>query len=118
MNETWHYEGKKNYWSDRFSGYAIFASNDNADRAGSLAFAHSLCQGLQKGGLYYTPHYAFSVREAIPPRTVARAGSSWTGTKSLNSLLRNPQDCGKGGHRRGGGFLCEPRPNGGRSACG
>jgi N-acetylmuramoyl-L-alanine amidase len=58
LKETWQYEGKKHYYSDRFSGYAIFVSNDNADRAGSLVFAHSLGQELQKRGLHYTPHYA------------------------------------------------------------
>ena len=57
LKETWQYEGKKNSYSDRFSGYAIFVSNDNADRAGSLAFGHSLGQELQKHGLRYTPHY-------------------------------------------------------------
>ena len=57
LKETWQYEGKKNSYSDRFSGYAIFVSNDNADRAGSLAFGHSLGQELQKRGLHYTPHY-------------------------------------------------------------
>ncbi len=57
LKETWQYEGKKYSYSDRFSGYAIFVSNDNADRAASLAFGHSLGQELQKHGLHYTPHY-------------------------------------------------------------
>jgi N-acetylmuramoyl-L-alanine amidase len=57
LKETWQYEGKKLSYSDRFSGYAIFVSNDNADRAASLAFGHSLGQELQKRGLHYTPHY-------------------------------------------------------------
>ena len=57
LKETWQYEGKKYSYSDRFSGYAIFVSNDNADRAASLAFGHSLGQELQKRGLRYTPHY-------------------------------------------------------------
>src|SRR6476620_6756017 len=57
LKETWQYEGKKYSYSDRFSGYAIFVSNDNADRAASLAFGHSLGQELQKRGLHYTPHY-------------------------------------------------------------
>jgi N-acetylmuramoyl-L-alanine amidase len=57
LKETWQYEGKKNYFSDRFNGYAIFVSNDNADRVASLAFGHSLGQELQKRGLHYTPHY-------------------------------------------------------------
>src|SRR5271169_6306275 len=57
LKETWQYEGKKYFYSDQFSGYAIFISNDNADRTGSLAFGHSLGQELQKHGLRYTPHY-------------------------------------------------------------
>jgi N-acetylmuramoyl-L-alanine amidase len=57
LKETWQYEGKKLSYSDRFSGYAIFVSNDNADRAASLSFGHSLGQELQKHGLHYTPHY-------------------------------------------------------------
>ena len=57
LKERWEYEGKKNYYSDRFSGYAIFISNDNADRTGSVAFGHSLGRELQKRGLHYTPHY-------------------------------------------------------------
>ena len=57
LKETWQYEGKKLSYSDRFSGYAIFVSNDNADRSASLAFGHSLGQELQKRGLRYTPHY-------------------------------------------------------------
>jgi N-acetylmuramoyl-L-alanine amidase len=61
LKEPWQYEGKKNYYSDRFSGYAIFVSNDNPDRAGSLAFGHSLGQELQKRGLHYTPHYTLQV---------------------------------------------------------
>ncbi len=72
LKETWQHEGKKNYYSDRFSGYAIFVSNDNADRAGSLAFGHSLGQELQKRGLHYTPHYTLPVmgrfrRELVDP---------------------------------------------------
>jgi N-acetylmuramoyl-L-alanine amidase len=57
LKESWQYEGKKQSYSDRFSGYAIFVSNDNADRAGSMVFGHSLGQELQKHGLRYTPHY-------------------------------------------------------------
>jgi N-acetylmuramoyl-L-alanine amidase len=57
LKETWQYEGTKHSYSDRFSGYAIFVSNDNADSAGSLAFGHSLGEELQKRGLRYTSHY-------------------------------------------------------------
>ncbi len=63
LKETWQYEGKKYYYSDRFSGYAIFVSHDNVDRAASLAFAHSLGQELQKRGLHYTPHYTLPQME-------------------------------------------------------
>lgn len=55
--ENWEYEGKKNQYSDRFSGYSIFVSNANTDRSGSLAFGHLLGMQLQKQGLHYTPHY-------------------------------------------------------------
>jgi len=57
LKETWQYEGKKYSYSDRFTGYAIFVSNDNVNPASSLAFGHSLGQELQKRGLHYTPHY-------------------------------------------------------------
>ena len=46
LKETWQYERKKNYYSDRFSGYAIFVSNDNADRAGSLAFGQTATKAV------------------------------------------------------------------------
>jgi N-acetylmuramoyl-L-alanine amidase len=55
--ETWQYQGQTNHYCDRFSGYALFVSNDNGDRAGSLAFGHLLGAALQKRGLHYTPHY-------------------------------------------------------------
>ncbi len=55
--ETWEYQGQENHFSDRFKGYAIFVSNDNADRAGSLQFGRFLGEELQARGLPYTPHY-------------------------------------------------------------
>jgi N-acetylmuramoyl-L-alanine amidase len=55
--ENWEYEGKKNQYNDRFSGYSIFVSNANADRGGSVAFGHLLGMQLQKQGLHYTAHY-------------------------------------------------------------
>jgi N-acetylmuramoyl-L-alanine amidase len=55
--ETWQYEGQENHFSDRFSGFALFISNENAERAASLAFGHMLGKELQKRGLHYTPHY-------------------------------------------------------------
>jgi N-acetylmuramoyl-L-alanine amidase len=61
LAETWEYEGKKNQYCDRFSGYSIFVSNANADRSGSLAFGHLLGMELQKQGLHYTPHYTLPI---------------------------------------------------------
>lgn len=55
--QTWEYADHEEHFNDSFPGYAIFISNDNADRAGSLAFGHLLGQALQAQGLAYTPHY-------------------------------------------------------------
>jgi N-acetylmuramoyl-L-alanine amidase len=55
--ESWEYQGQQRPFSDRFNGYALFVSNDNADRAGSLQFANMLGTALQARGLHYTPHY-------------------------------------------------------------
>jgi N-acetylmuramoyl-L-alanine amidase len=55
--QTWEYEGQEQHYNDSFPGYAIFISNDNADRAGSLQFGHLLGKALQANGLQYTPHY-------------------------------------------------------------
>jgi N-acetylmuramoyl-L-alanine amidase len=55
--ESWDYDGQKHHFSDRFSGYSIFVSNDNGDRKGSLTFGHLLGLALQAQGLHYTPHY-------------------------------------------------------------
>jgi N-acetylmuramoyl-L-alanine amidase len=55
--ETWEYEGQQRSFSDRFKGYALFVSNENANLKGSLEFGHFLGQELQARGLRYTPHY-------------------------------------------------------------
>jgi N-acetylmuramoyl-L-alanine amidase len=55
--QTWEYAGHQEHYNDSFPGYAIFVSNDNAERAGSLAFGHLLGKALQAQGLAYTPHY-------------------------------------------------------------
>jgi len=59
--ESWDYEGQPNHFSDRFKGFALFISNDNADRAGSLAFGRLLGQALKARGLSYTPHYTLAL---------------------------------------------------------
>ncbi len=55
--QTWEYAGHEEHFNDSFPGYAIFISDENADRAGSLAFGHLLGKALQAQGLAYTPHY-------------------------------------------------------------
>jgi N-acetylmuramoyl-L-alanine amidase len=55
--QTWEYAGHEEHFNDSFPGYAIFFSDQNADRAGSLAFGHLLGKALQAQGLAYTPHY-------------------------------------------------------------
>jgi N-acetylmuramoyl-L-alanine amidase len=55
--QTWQYAGQDERYNDDYPGYAIFISNDNADRAGSLMFGSLLGKELQARGLDYTPHY-------------------------------------------------------------
>src|ERR1700692_2661160 len=54
---TWQFEGQDQQYNDDYPGYALFISNDNADRAGSLMFGRYLGKELQARGLQYTPHY-------------------------------------------------------------
>jgi N-acetylmuramoyl-L-alanine amidase len=54
---TWQYEGQDQQYNDDYPGYALFVSNDNADRAGSLLFGSFLGKALQARGLQFTPHY-------------------------------------------------------------
>ncbi len=55
--QTWQYEGQDHHFNDNYPGYAIFISNQNGDRAGSLLFGKFLGTELQARGLGYTPHY-------------------------------------------------------------
>ena len=55
--QTWQYAGQDQHYNDDYPGYAIFISNDNPHRTGSLLFGRFLGQELQSRGLQYTPHY-------------------------------------------------------------
>jgi N-acetylmuramoyl-L-alanine amidase len=55
--QTWQYEGHDHQFNDNYPGYAIFISNQNGDRAGSLMVGKFLGTELQARGLGYTPHY-------------------------------------------------------------
>jgi len=59
--QTWEYEGNALKYNDDYPGYALFISNDNADRAGSLMFGSLLGNELQAHGLHYTPHYTLAL---------------------------------------------------------
>jgi len=59
--QTWQYEGQDHHFNDNYPGYAIFISNQNGDRAGSLQFGKFLGAELQARGLGYTPHYILPI---------------------------------------------------------
>jgi len=59
--QTWQYEGQDHHFNDDYPGYAIFISNQNGDRAGSLLFGKYLGTELQARGLGYTPHYVLPI---------------------------------------------------------
>src|SRR5580704_4886191 len=70
--QTWQYEGQDQHFNDDYPGYALFISNDNGDRAGSLLFGSFLGKELQARGLQYTPHYTLALmghrrRELVDP---------------------------------------------------
>jgi N-acetylmuramoyl-L-alanine amidase len=58
---TWQYEGQDQQYNDDYPGYALFISNDNADRVGSLQFGKFLGKALQARGLQFTPHYTLAL---------------------------------------------------------
>ena len=59
--QKWEYDGQQHQYCDRFKGYSIFVSRDNADCAGSIEFGHLLGAALQERGLHYTPHYTLAL---------------------------------------------------------
>jgi N-acetylmuramoyl-L-alanine amidase len=70
--KTWQYEGQDQHFNDDYPGYALFISNENGDRAGSLLFGNFLGKELQTRGLHYTPHYTLALmghrrRELLDP---------------------------------------------------
>jgi len=55
--ETWKYEGRELYFSDRFKGHSIFVSHDNPEWRASLLFGKLLGDQLKERGLQYAYHY-------------------------------------------------------------
>jgi N-acetylmuramoyl-L-alanine amidase len=55
--EDWEFEGKKSHFSDRFSGYSVFVSHNNADFRTSLSFAELLAKEMKAQGMQYAEQY-------------------------------------------------------------
>jgi N-acetylmuramoyl-L-alanine amidase len=69
----WDYAGQQLRYNDDYPGYAIFVSEANGDRTGSLAFGHLLGKELEARGLAFTPHYTSPLmrhrrRELLDPQ--------------------------------------------------
>ncbi len=72
LMKTWQFEGQDQHYDDDYPGYALFISEDNGDRAGSLMFGDLLGKELEAHGLQYTPHYTLALmghrrRELLDP---------------------------------------------------
>ena len=59
--EDWEFEGKKRYFSDRFSGYSVFVSRNNADFKTSLLFAELIGKEMKAQGLQYAEQYSQAI---------------------------------------------------------
>lgn len=55
--ETWEFEGAKSYFSDRFSGYSLFVSQQNPHFVTSLLLARMIGKQLKGQGLHYASQY-------------------------------------------------------------
>lgn len=61
MLEDWEFEGKKSHFSDRFSGYSVFVSRNNADFTTSLQFAELVAKEMKAQGLRYAEQYSLPI---------------------------------------------------------
>ncbi len=59
--EEWQFEGKKSYFSDRFSGYSVFVSRNNPDFKTSLSFAELVAKEMKAQGLQYAQQYTLAI---------------------------------------------------------
>jgi N-acetylmuramoyl-L-alanine amidase len=60
--QSWSVNGRKQFFSDRFSGWSLFVSRDNVSFDRALVFASGLPDSLLKKGLPFSLHHA----EPIP----------------------------------------------------
>jgi N-acetylmuramoyl-L-alanine amidase len=59
--EDWEFEGKKSKFSDRFGGWGLFVSHDNADFEASFAFAKMIGKRMKANGFKFADQYAMPV---------------------------------------------------------
>jgi N-acetylmuramoyl-L-alanine amidase len=59
--QEWEFEGAKSHFSDRFSGYSLFVSRDNARFETSLMFARLIGGQLKERGLQYASQYTLPI---------------------------------------------------------
>jgi N-acetylmuramoyl-L-alanine amidase len=59
--EEWEFEGKKRYYSDRFSGHSVFVSRNNPEFAASLRFAELIGKEMKAQGLEYARQYSQAI---------------------------------------------------------
>jgi N-acetylmuramoyl-L-alanine amidase len=81
--EDWEFEGKKSHFSDRFSGYSVFVSQDNPDFKTSLLFAELVGKEMQAQGLQYARQYT----QPIMGRNQHPLLNKETGVYSYNKLI-------------------------------
>ncbi|MEA2902632.1 MAG: N-acetylmuramoyl-L-alanine amidase [Alphaproteobacteria bacterium] len=72
-HSRWQHNGQSYTYSDQFSGYSLFVSQNNKFPAASLAFAKLLGGELRARGLNYTPSHAEDIpgerRQLLEPET-------------------------------------------------
>lgn len=81
--EEWEFEGKKSYFSDRFSGYSVFVSRNHPDFKTSLLFAELLGKEMKAQGLEYARQYS----QAIMGRNQHPLLNKETGVYSYDKLV-------------------------------
>jgi N-acetylmuramoyl-L-alanine amidase len=59
--ENWEFEGRKNHFSDRFSGYSVYVSRNNPDFKTSLRFGELLGKEMKAQGLEYARQYTQAI---------------------------------------------------------
>jgi N-acetylmuramoyl-L-alanine amidase len=57
MMEKWEFEGKASHFSDRFSGYGLFVSKENADFETSMRFAKLIGTQMRALGIKFADQY-------------------------------------------------------------